>query len=79
MLVIGRMVQVPRGRWPVEPALMVLAGISLLAALWEEQRPMIESVRRAPAWALAGCLGTLLFVVEIFGVDGNIPFVYFQF
>jgi D-alanyl-lipoteichoic acid acyltransferase DltB (MBOAT superfamily) len=79
MLVIGRMLQVPRGHWPVEPALMVLAGVSLLAALWEDQWPLLESVRRAPAWAVAGCLGTLLFVAEIFGVDGNIPFVYFQF
>ena len=79
MLVIGRMLHVPRGRWPIEPALMVLTGISLLAALWEEQRPLLGWVRRAPAWAVAGCLGTILFVAEVFGVDGNIPFVYFQF
>jgi alginate O-acetyltransferase complex protein AlgI len=77
--VIGNMLRMPRGRWPVEPALMALAGIALLAALWEDQRPLIESVRRAPTWAVATCLGTLLFAVEIFGVEGNIPFVYFQF
>jgi alginate O-acetyltransferase complex protein AlgI len=79
MLVIGRMLHVPRGRWPIEPALMVLTGISLLAALWVDLRPLLGWVRRAPAWAVAGCLGTLLFVAEVFGVDGNIPFVYFQF
>ncbi len=79
MLVIGHMLQIPRGRWPIEPALMVLAGIALIVALCEDRLPLTEWVRRAPAWAVAGCLGTLLFVAEIFGVDSNIPFVYFQF
>jgi hypothetical protein len=58
---------------------MVLAGIALIAALCEDRMPLLEAVGRAPAWAVAGCLGTLLFVAEIFGVDSNIPFVYFQF
>ena len=79
MLVIGRMLHIPSGPWPIEPALMVLAGIALIAALCEDRLPLHEWVRRAPAWAVAGCLGTLLFVAEIFGVDSNIPFVYFQF
>ncbi len=79
ILVIGRMLQMPRGRWPIEPALMVLTGFALIAAVAEDRLPLVEWVRRSPAWAVAGCLGTLLFVAEIFGVESNIPFVYFQF
>lgn len=79
ILVIGRMLQIPRGRWPIDPALMVLTGLALIGALGEDRIPLMDWLRRAPAWAVVGCLGALLFVVEIFGVDSNIPFVYFQF
>jgi len=78
-LVIGRMAQIPRGQWPIEPALMMLTAAGLIVALVEERVPLLEAVERAPGWVAAGCLGMLLFVVELFAVDANIPFVYFQF
>jgi hypothetical protein len=41
--------------------------------------PLLEAIEHAPGWVVASCMGTLLFVVELFAVDANIPFVYFQF
>ena len=79
LLVVERLLRMPRGRWPIEAALMVLTGVALLAALSMQRLNLLDAVRRAPAWAVAGCLGILLFVAELFGVDSNIPFIYFQF
>ncbi len=79
LLVVGRLFQAPRGQWPIEPALMTLTLAGLAVALVEEHVPLLEAIERAPGWAVASCLGTLLFVVELFAVDANIPFVYFQF
>jgi alginate O-acetyltransferase complex protein AlgI len=79
LLVVGRLFQAPRGQWPIEPALMTLTLAGLAVALVEEHVPLLEAIERAPGWAVASCLGTLLFVVELFAVDLNIPFVYFQF
>ena len=79
LLVMGRLLRMPRGHWPIEPALMALTGIALLAALLAERQAFLDRIERVPPWALAGCLGGLLFVVEIFGLDANLPFVYFQF
>ena len=79
-LIIGRLfLHVPRGRWPIEPALMVLTGVALIAALCADRPRLMETFRRAPAWAVAVCMGVLLFVAELFGVDSKIPFIYFQF
>jgi hypothetical protein len=58
---------------------MILTVAGLAVALSEERVPLLEAIERAPAWVVAGCLGMLLFVVELFAVDANIPFVYFQF
>jgi len=79
LLVVSRLFQMPRGQWPIEPALMILTLAGLAVALVEERVPLLEAIERAPAWAVASCLGMLLFVVELFAVDANIPFVYFQF
>jgi alginate O-acetyltransferase complex protein AlgI len=79
LLVVSRLFQKPQGKWPIEPALMILTVAGLAVALSEERVPLLEAIERAPAWVVAGCLGTLLFVVELFAVDANIPFVYFQF
>jgi D-alanyl-lipoteichoic acid acyltransferase DltB (MBOAT superfamily) len=79
LLVVSRLFQRPQGKWPIEPALMILTVAGLAVALSEERVPLLEAIERAPAWVVAGCLGMLLFVVELFAVDANIPFVYFQF
>jgi alginate O-acetyltransferase complex protein AlgI len=79
LLVLERLPHIPRGRWPIETALMVLTGVALLAALSLQRLSLLDAVRRSPAWAVAVYLGMLLFVVELFGVDAKIPFIYFQF
>jgi alginate O-acetyltransferase complex protein AlgI len=79
LLVVARLCQMPQGQWPVEPALMVLTVAGLAVAVHEEHVPLLDTIERAPAWVVASCLGALLFVVELFAVDANIPFVYFQF
>jgi alginate O-acetyltransferase complex protein AlgI len=79
LLVVSRLFQAPQGQWPIEPALMILTVAGLAVALFEERVPLLEAIEHAPAWVVASCLGTLLFVVELFAVDANIPFVYFQF
>ena len=69
----------PNGRWPVEPALMAMTVIALIAAMSAGRLGMIKMVRQSPSWVAAVGFGVLLFVVELFGVDQAIPFVYFQF
>ena len=57
-----------------------LAAIALALAIAEEKTEWFDGLADAPAWAYAGALALLLFVVEIFGVvDVRIPFIYFQF
>jgi hypothetical protein len=56
-----------------------LTGVALIAALCADRPRLMETFRRAPAWAVAVCMGVLLFVAELFGVDSKIPFIYFQF
>jgi D-alanyl-lipoteichoic acid acyltransferase DltB (MBOAT superfamily) len=79
LLVVTRLCQMPQGQWPVEPSLMILTVAGLAVALIEERVPMLKAIEQAPAWVVASCFGTLLFVVELFAVDADIPFVYFQF
>jgi hypothetical protein len=58
---------------------MVLAAAALIIAILEERFSLGERVSRAPVWAVAAMIGVLLFVVELFGQDAALPFIYFQF
>jgi hypothetical protein len=67
------------GRWPVEPALLVLVAVAVLLAVFEERRGWLHRVRFGPAWAVSLWTAVLLFVAEIFAAGNSLPFVYFQF
>jgi alginate O-acetyltransferase complex protein AlgI len=77
--ILSAMVQSPRLWIPVEPALMVLLTMTLVAALAEERANVLENLRFAPLWAIGTWGGVLLFVTELFATGKKIPFVYFQF
>src|SRR5579864_118544 len=67
------------GEWPVEPTLLVLVGMALLLAVFEERGGWLHRVRFGSAWAVGLCAAVLLFVAEIFAAGHSLPFVYFQF
>jgi alginate O-acetyltransferase complex protein AlgI len=77
--VIRELARYPRGHWPIEPALMTLICISLIASIAAEKIDLAARVQGMPAWRLAATLGCMLFLVEIFAPDSPLPFVYFQF
>ncbi|HXP86854.1 MAG TPA: MBOAT family O-acyltransferase [Bryobacteraceae bacterium] len=60
--------------------LLVLVGIALLIALFEEKSEWIDGLARGPAWAYVAAAVVLLLMVEMIGVtEKAVPFVYFQF
>lgn len=67
------------GDWPVPAPIMCLAAAGLAIAILEERFPLAEHLSRAPLWTVAAIAGSLLFLVEIFGQDAALPFIYFQF
>ena len=67
------------GNWPVPASMMCLAAASLVIAVLEERFGLGERISRAPMWSVAAVIGVLLFLVELFGQDKSIPFIYFQF
>ena len=67
------------GKWPVPSWLMFLAAAALLVAIVEETLGLSERVSRASTWSVAAIIGMLLFLVELFGQDAALPFIYFQF
>jgi D-alanyl-lipoteichoic acid acyltransferase DltB (MBOAT superfamily) len=77
--VLSQMFTMRGGHWPIEPVLMLLCFLSGLIAVFEEFKGVTKRVTAVPAWCLGLILGVLLFVVEIFGTDGRLPFIYFQF
>lgn len=77
--VINALFHKPSGVWPIETALLVLLGCSLLITLLEDRGLIHATLEERPFW-LVGCwLGSLLFLVEIFGQHQHRPFYYFQF
>jgi hypothetical protein len=60
--------------------LIVLALITLLLALWEEEEEWFEKLALGPAWSYGAACALLLLTVELIGfTDTTVPFVYFQF
>lgn len=79
LTVLRALAGAPLGKWPVPPALMFLAAAALIIAILEERFSLGERISLAPVWAVAAVIGMLLFLVEIFGQDASLPFIYFQF
>jgi alginate O-acetyltransferase complex protein AlgI len=78
--VIKQMFAGSGGTWLVPMWMMVLVGVCLLLAAWQEKRDWFARVANGPAWAYAGVCAVLLVCVELIGVtDVAVPFVYFQF
>jgi alginate O-acetyltransferase complex protein AlgI len=79
-LTVLRVLFAPKlGDWPVPAPMMCLAAASLVIAVLEERFGLGERISRAPVWIVAAAIGALLFLVELFGQDKAIPFIYFQF
>ncbi len=79
-LVLTQMFAGAPGASLLEAHHLVLAGVSICAALAEEHLQWFERAAAAPVWVFSIVAGLLLFCVELFGVlDETIPFVYFQF
>ena len=77
--VFGQMFSMRGGQWPIDSVLMTLCALSLVIAVLEELHGVTKRLEAIPAWSLGLVLGVLLFVVEIFGTDRSLPFIYFQF
>jgi alginate O-acetyltransferase complex protein AlgI len=78
--VIGQMFAGPRGSMLFQTWHLVLIGIALLLAIYEEKREWFERLTVAPAWVYASAIVVLLFCLELIGVtEVAVPFVYFQF
>jgi alginate O-acetyltransferase complex protein AlgI len=77
--VLGQMFALRGGQWPIDPVLMVLCVLSVLIAVLEEFDCLTKHIEAVPVWSLGLILGVLLFVVEVFGTDRSLPFIYFQF
>jgi alginate O-acetyltransferase complex protein AlgI len=70
----------PWGAFPIEPWMLVLLAAAWLLAWAEDRRAWFARLAVAPRWAYAAGMGTLLLLVELFGVtEKAVPFVYFQF
>jgi alginate O-acetyltransferase complex protein AlgI len=80
LLTIRRMFAFENGVFLLEKRHIAFIAVTLVLALVEEKRHLLERMGSAPAWAHAVGLALVLAAVEIFGVtDRSIPFVYFQF
>jgi len=77
--ILGDLLHVPVAVRPIEPALLVLLGCTLLLAIAEESSKALDKLRFAPLWAVSATGGMLLFVTELFATGSRIPFIYFQF
>lgn len=63
----------------IEPALLALLLISLLAAIMQDRTGFLDNLSLRRTWVLCLVTGGLLFVGEIFAAGNGLPFVYFQF
>lgn len=63
----------------IEPALLALLLISLLAAIMQERTGFLDNLRLSSTWVVCLVTGGLLFIGEIFAAGNGLPFVYFQF
>ena len=77
--VLRQMFAMRGGQWPIDRVLMFLCFVSVLLAVLEEFKCLTKRIEALPVWSLGLILGVLLFVVEIFGTDRSLPFIYFQF
>ena len=68
-----------KGRWPIEPALSILAAIALAIALLEQRTSLADYFSRCPTLLFTSGLGLLLFCTEMFSPEAGHPFIYFQF
>ncbi len=58
---------------------MVFTVVALLVAVLEERRHITARLELLPKWGFGLILGVLLLIVEIYGTDRSLPFIYFQF
>jgi hypothetical protein len=63
----------------IEPALLALLLISLLAAIMQERTGFLDNLRLRHTLVVCLVTGGLLFIGEIFAAGNSLPFVYFQF
>lgn len=77
--VLGQMFSIRGGEWPIGFVLMLLCALSAAIGLVEENEQFSRRLEALPVWSFGMVLGVLLFLVEIFGTDRTLPFIYFQF
>ena len=78
--VFGQMFTGAKGSVLLPVWLIVLGLITLLLALWEEEKGWFENLALGPAWSYGAASALLLICVELIGFSETaVPFVYFQF
>ncbi|HUI82523.1 MAG TPA: MBOAT family O-acyltransferase [Bryobacteraceae bacterium] len=80
LLTLHRMFTFENGSFLLDHRHIAFIAITLVVAIIEEKRQVLEHLGAAPAWVHAMGVALVLAAIEIFGVtDQSIPFVYFQF
>jgi D-alanyl-lipoteichoic acid acyltransferase DltB (MBOAT superfamily) len=80
LLTIHRLFVFQKGAFLLEHRHLAFIAITLVLAIWEEKRHVLDRLGSAPAWVHAFGVVLVLAAIEVFGVtDQSIPFVYFQF